>query len=835
MKNTGKKFFAFALAMVMVFSSSVFTLTAEAGVSTVSYMDGQFVVGENDLPSGDYKLSEDVTILGEGEFVIDKSTTIDLNGHRLIVDGVSLALDENATRTRITIKDTVGGGEIYLKNGATIVSYAYATFSNIAIRSEGTATPIVVEERELSLAQCTITASSAHAIETKDALFMWENNITGVSAEDVLLHKDGCIEACEDPVVGRKCSILVPEELRTGGEIYVFLLLSSIEGDWEDYYELNRPEKYSSYVSNDCYILNYLETFEWSGAYDINSDEVPGVTRDENTNFDNLSKGEYRLTQDTSFVNSGTEGKSKCLYCKSNAAIDLNGHDLTIDPTVLFNPTGSNGKLRIYDSVGTGTVHFDYLLVNCDAVLSLDGGTFYCDNTGNRVTNAIYNGMGKLSINGANLRLIDCNIFTNSGSVSMTSGSIQAHCTNKNSSSFYAMMEDCCVGNSSTITGGSIIATTEGKRCEALQHVYGDLTITGGYFSATTYLPEEEQGPYSVGATYALYYYDSRNDGMTTITGGTFESNGKCAIYSANDITVGGTPTFKNDTEAISLSKDKKIIWLDDANPTYLSYTATEPETSQETETPVANQETETPATTQSEVTSPTPVQPQVIVTPQETTASAQSEVSPAVDESEDTDIDEEDDELDDEPEVAPLEGVKITGLENLSKGIMLKWTKNSDATGYYVYRNDKLVAQLRNNDVTSYKDTSKLTEGKKYGYEVIAYRVIGEDEIYSDDIAEKSIYYVKQAKITSAKNTKGKKITLSWKKNSKANGYEVKYTLGKTSKTIKVKDEKKIKTVISSLKKGKKYTVSVRSYKTVKGIKYYGAWSSSKKVKINK
>ncbi|MCD8217115.1 MAG: hypothetical protein LUD01_03565 [Clostridiales bacterium] len=39
----------------------------------------------------------------------------------------------------------------------------------------------------------------------------------------------------------------------------------------------------------------------------------------------------------------------------------------------------------------------------------------------------------------------------------------------------------------------------------------------------------------------------------------------------------------------------------------------------------------------------------------------------------------------------------------------------------------------------------------------------------------------------------------------------------------------------VSSLTKGKKYYVRVRTYKTVSGTKYYSAWSSAKSVKISK
>jgi hypothetical protein len=48
----------------------------------------------------------------------------------------------------------------------------------------------------------------------------------------------------------------------------------------------------------------------------------------------------------------------------------------------------------------------------------------------------------------------------------------------------------------------------------------------------------------------------------------------------------------------------------------------------------------------------------------------------------------------------------------------------------------------------------------------------------------------------------------------------------------VTVKGSNKVSKKISKLQKGK-YTVKVRAYKTVNGKKYYGKWSSAKKVSV--
>lgn len=107
----------------------------------------------------------------------------------------------------------------------------------------------------------------------------------------------------------------------------------------------------------------------------------------------------------------------------------------------------------------------------------------------------------------------------------------------------------------------------------------------------------------------------------------------------------------------------------------------------------------------------------------------------------------------------------------------------------------------------------------------------------YSGTITKTFIIYPKKQKIISAKPYSKKKMTLKWTKDSKASGYQIvyatnsKFTKGK--KTVTVKSYKTYKKTIKSLKSKKTYYVKVRAYKTVSGKKYYGSYSSYKKVMV--
>ena len=91
------------------------------------------------------------------------------------------------------------------------------------------------------------------------------------------------------------------------------------------------------------------------------------------------------------------------------------------------------------------------------------------------------------------------------------------------------------------------------------------------------------------------------------------------------------------------------------------------------------------------------------------------------------------------------------------------------------------------------------------------------------------------KVKLTSAKNGKGKKLTVKWKKITGAKGYQLQYAMNKKFKKKKSVQTKKTKYTIKKLKKNKTYYIRVRAYKMNGRKKVYGKWSKVKKVKIKK
>lgn len=177
----------------------------------------------------------------------------------------------------------------------------------------------------------------------------------------------------------------------------------------------------------------------------------------------------------------------------------------------------------------------------------------------------------------------------------------------------------------------------------------------------------------------------------------------------------------------------------------------------------------------------------------------------------------------------------KIISISNATKGMKVSWNKINGAEGYVIYRASgngsyKAIKTITNVNTLSYTDTGATTNGSKYTYAVRGYK-----GSVKSDYTGKSAYCVTPSKLTYAKNTTSKKMTVKWNRNTKVTGYQVSYKTGKTEKTVTIKSNKTLSTVIKSLKKGSTYSVKVRGYKTVSGVNYYSAWSSAKNVKVTK
>ena len=165
------------------------------------------------------------------------------------------------------------------------------------------------------------------------------------------------------------------------------------------------------------------------------------------------------------------------------------------------------------------------------------------------------------------------------------------------------------------------------------------------------------------------------------------------------------------------------------------------------------------------------------------------------------------------------------------------------NGTKVYGLKNKTYSGKSQTQKVTVKNSMMTLNSGSEYKVSYSGNKSVGTAKIRITGIGNYNGTITKTFKInpkgTSLKSVKKSKKSFkaTWKKSSKTwtTGYQVQYSTSKKfkkAKTATVKSYKKTKVTVKKLKKRKTYYVHMRTYKTVKGKKYYSGWSKVKKVK---
>ena len=176
----------------------------------------------------------------------------------------------------------------------------------------------------------------------------------------------------------------------------------------------------------------------------------------------------------------------------------------------------------------------------------------------------------------------------------------------------------------------------------------------------------------------------------------------------------------------------------------------------------------------------------------------------------------------------------KLKVSSRSTNAMKLSWSKVSGVSGYQLQRRSgnswKTVATT-----TSTSSTAKsLKAGTTYNFRVRAYKTINGTKYYSGWRTLKTPTSPSKPGIKTPSTNKKHQITAKWKKVSACSGYQVQYSTSSKFKkaTTKTVSGASKTSCTGKFKKGKKYYIRVRSYKTVDGKKYYSAWSSVKSIK---
>lgn len=185
------------------------------------------------------------------------------------------------------------------------------------------------------------------------------------------------------------------------------------------------------------------------------------------------------------------------------------------------------------------------------------------------------------------------------------------------------------------------------------------------------------------------------------------------------------------------------------------------------------------------------------------------------------------------QPTAKKVTGVKLKAKTNTT--LTFSWASQAYAEYYNIYKYDsKKGKYVKVGTTAGNVNTFKvrgLPEGSYFRFKITA--LVGGNEGARSE-PYKVVTNPRKVQTKLAKSTKKRKITFKWKKTT-GTGYQYQWSTSKNfKKNYLTKTTKKTSVTISTSKSRKTYYLRVRAYKThSNGKKYYGKWSTVKKVKV--
>lgn len=178
-----------------------------------------------------------------------------------------------------------------------------------------------------------------------------------------------------------------------------------------------------------------------------------------------------------------------------------------------------------------------------------------------------------------------------------------------------------------------------------------------------------------------------------------------------------------------------------------------------------------------------------------------------------------------------------LSGTSNSPAGIVFKWKKAANASGYKIYRRTGNSSKWVNIATVSGSNTLVYTDGSvksgtMYTYTVRAYK--GSALSAYNKNGSRIVRLTAPVQYKPSSKASGKLI-VRWKKAAGVSGYQIQYAASRSMRGARTVSTSALTRTLSGLKKGSTYYVRIRAYKKVSGKTYYGAWSSVKNVKVRK
>lgn len=168
---------------------------------------------------------------------------------------------------------------------------------------------------------------------------------------------------------------------------------------------------------------------------------------------------------------------------------------------------------------------------------------------------------------------------------------------------------------------------------------------------------------------------------------------------------------------------------------------------------------------------------------------------------------------------------------------ISLRTCTASISSSAYTYRGSEIrpTVTVKNGSKVLKKGTDYTVTYRSNKEIGKAYVIIQGKERYS---GSRTLTFKIQPKGTSfvqAKSSASGRMQLSWKKVTDVSGYQIRLRTGGTSEIRTRVGDTKLSTVLTGLKKGTTYRISIRTYQMIDGQRYYSWWSKEEAVPVKK
>ncbi len=182
-----------------------------------------------------------------------------------------------------------------------------------------------------------------------------------------------------------------------------------------------------------------------------------------------------------------------------------------------------------------------------------------------------------------------------------------------------------------------------------------------------------------------------------------------------------------------------------------------------------------------------------------------------------------------------------IEAVENRSGSVRVTWAAVDGADGYYVYRKDTQAGTwhfIGSTQKNLYFNDTDVEGGTVYYYAIKSFMKVDGNVAASASGPAKNTIYVKNNFVSKLSNQYSGIMKVEFNTSPNCTGYEVVYWTKvdfSDAKFVPVKMAAATDKSISDLKKGTRYYVKIRAYKTMGGYTFYSNWSAIKELTLTK